>query len=616
MSTLIHYPQATGLHDSDAQITNQGPELKSGKDESPLSTSQWSPQFHLKAPHGWLNDPCGLGYDPSTGTYRVAFQWNPRGNDWGNVSWGYATSKDLVAWKAFPLPCLVPSTPYDQCGVFTGCLRATDIDGQDGALTSIYTSVSSLPIHYTLPYKRGCESLSLAVSRDGVHWERQSCNPILSGPPPDIDVTGWRDPYVGPWPSLQEAIGLPPSQLFGFISGGIKDETPTVFVYTVNRTDLRDWKYIGHLANVGNNFCPSRWSGDFGVNWEVTNLVSLSDDQGVTRDFLIAGTEGCLHFDDAAAQMNQTRAFEKRTPRQQLWMSVTTDQEAKRENSKPLAQYSFAGVFDHGCFYAANSFFDPMTSQHVVFGWVTEDDLPDHLRHAQGWSGMISLPRVLKMVTLDNVTKARHSALDSITSIETQPNETGSYTIRTLGIQPDPRLQKLHTKAFSAEVQGLKLHSPVPVSLQTSTWEIKAEFTVNKNCSSVGFAVAHSADAAAKTIVSWYPSTETFTITRPTPDDPQINHAPETAPHTLFTSKDTNGEDREEMLSIQAFFDGSVLEVFVNERTVITTRIYSLAKRCFGMAFFAGAESEGSDSSHDEPAAVLVRGMVWDGLAV
>jgi beta-fructofuranosidase len=35
------------------------------------------PRFHLKAPRGWLNDPCAPGYDPATGTYHLFYQCPP-----------------------------------------------------------------------------------------------------------------------------------------------------------------------------------------------------------------------------------------------------------------------------------------------------------------------------------------------------------------------------------------------------------------------------------------------------------------------------------------------------------------------------------------------------------
>lgn len=70
------------------------------------------------------------------------------------------------------------------------------------------------------------------------------------------------------------------------------------------------------------------------------------------------------------------------------------------------------------------------------------------------------------------------------------------------------------------------------------------------------------------------------------------------------------GEEIEESLQIHAFLDNSVLEVFVNERSVISTRIYHPRGRCFGMRFFA----ESIETYPKEVPAVLLSLDVWDGL--
>lgn len=473
---------------------------------------QWRPSYHLLAPRGWMNDPCGPGYDPTTGLYHLAFQWNPHGNDWGNITWGHAVSHDLASWQTSPEPCLEPAAPYDREGIFTGCFRPTSLTGEtDGTLTYVYTSVSHLPISYTLPYVRGSETLSLAVSHDsGKTWERDQANPILPGPPDGVNVTGWRDPFMTSWPSMQRHRSNHSSEedvLYGFISGGIVNQTPTVFVYSINAHDLREWTYIGHLFDVGLNFRPSKkWSGDFGVNWEVANVATLTDEEdGESRDFAIMGTEGVLPQKDRPGNANSTdRPGEKqqRTLRSQLWMSGTLLPKDKTEHdtSSPLMKYSFSGTFDHGPLYASNSFHDPTSNSRIVYGWITEEDLPDDLRHRQGWSGLISLPRVVKLSTLRRVTRARGSELRDITSIEATPDDDGegTYTVRTLGIFPDRRLETLRKKARRAGLSAVELRDGLPsadssLNLSTSRWELDAEFTVSRHCQRVGFVIFHSA---------------------------------------------------------------------------------------------------------------------------
>lgn len=483
---------------------------------------RWRPSFHLTAPHGWLNDPCGLGYDPLTGKYHLSFQWNPKGNDWGNVSWGHSTSYDLVSWKTSADPSLTPSASYDHCGVFTGCMLPTDVDGkQDGTLIYIYTSVSRLPIHYTLPYVPGCESLSIAVSRDGgSSWKRFPGNPVLPGPPPGLKVTSWRDPFVstsGPsgLDNINQGVSSSNKTLYGFVSGGVAEHTPTVFVYTINSNDLTQWKYAGNLLDVGLNFRPSRWSGDAGVNWEVASFMTLGDDRGTSRDFIIMGTEGCIPRNEACLKDKnvQTIAGDHRIQRSQLWMCIERASSSSRSSQRPsthlpLTERLFGGILDHGCFYAANYFWDPVTSQHIIFGWITEEDLPDDLRRRQNWSGAISVPRVVKLTTIAGVKRARSSPdLENITSIEATPDDDGqgTYTVRTLGLFPDPRLERLRMKAHRTQVPSMTKLCPFQtrtpnqsldttfgfLPLKTSRWELDAEIEVGKHCSRVGVVIGY-----------------------------------------------------------------------------------------------------------------------------
>ncbi|KAJ5753803.1 uncharacterized protein N7511_007956 [Penicillium nucicola] len=584
---------------------------------APRNPTQWRPSYHFLAPAGWMNDPCGIGYDPATGLYHLSFQWNPQGNDWGNMSWGHATSPDLVSWTTYKDPILTPTADYDCQGVFTGCLRATDISGSPGSLTAIYTSVSNLPLHYTLPYVNGSESLSIAVSEDGgITWERQDCNPIVAGPPEQFTVTGWRDPCITTWaegPLSKDS----PSTLYGLISGGIVGKTPTAFVYTVKSSDLRQWEFLGPLVDVGLNLRPSRWSGDFGANWEVANMMTLSDGH-VSRDFVVMGAEGCLPS-QGTVQGGVQEADSKREPRGQLWMSIkASEKRGSNSTDDALASYAFSGFFDHGCYYAANSFWDVQTSQQIVFGWITEEDLSDSLRHRQGFSGLTSLPRVVGLMTLNKVKKARNSSLSSITSIEVIPDGPGTdtSTVRTMKISPDSRLSRLQEGAQKSQLVDVHLTTaPTAMKAFKSTrWEMNAEFSVGQNCTRVGIRIPHTSDPENPncTTLCWIPDSETFTIHRPHLDNAEVNQGFETAPHTLFTFTN-EGQEIEETLRVHAFFDASVLEVFVNDRTVISTRIYYPDDCCFGPIFFAEGDTTPNEG---QPAATLLQVDIWDGIGV
>lgn len=620
------------------------PSANGSKNTAITTYSRWRPSYHLIAPQGWLNDPCAPGYIPSTGRYHVGFQWNPRGAEWGDVIWGKAFSSDLVTWDVHETPSLERDKPYDHAGVFTGCWRPTGLDGQQGEngkgeVSFIYTSVSRLPIHYTKMYHRGCETLSLATSKDGGEtWVKDARNPILPGPPEGVDALGWRDPYVAEWPAMAKMLNGGAAEekkhLFGLISGGIRSKTPTTWLYKIAAEDLSQWQFLGPLVKPGMNFAPSRWTGDIGVNWEVTNFLSL-DDQKSHQDFLVFGAEGCQAPHGGAGVVPGTR----RTNRAQLWVAIDPQATTLPSNGSPsstpagvsspeqdaLMKFAYGGIFDHGLYYAGNGFWDPVTKQQVVVGWITEEDIPVSSQKKQGWSGCLSLPRVASLVTIPNIVRASKSALRDITSIgATKQGEADTFTVQTLGVKPDSRLQKLRANANASALTRTTLSTTTAsrLPLQTAQWEAVAQFA-NVGSSKgkrVGLKIRHASTSTttqpATTVLCFAPEEETFVIERPDiyfEDAEAANREEwsaqlqkEEAPFTLFTSRDAmTGAEQEEHLRVHVFYDGSVLEVFVNERVAITTRIYLEDQKCADLEFFV----EGEDGC------VLEEAAMWDGLS-
>lgn len=415
---------------------------------------------------------------------------------------------------------------------------------RDGSLTYVYTSIGALPIHHTLPHVKGSESLSMAKSHDnGLTWQKYASNPILPSEPPNLEVTGFRDPFVSAWPSMAAALDLDAeSTLFGIISGGIRDVTPTTFLYSIEAADPTKWTYIGPLVNFGLNSRPSKWSGDLGVNWEVTNFATLSDssDPSVSREFLIMGTEGCL---PSALSPSSTSTTPTRPARNQLWMSGPLARASPSNSSSPVTMpFAFGSHLDHGAFYAANSFFCPKLRKHVVWGWVTEEDLCDELRREQGWSGMLSLPREISLQTMRNVVGAWSSDLKSITSVECEAEAEGqgAYTVRTLASEPVrevvEKLRRSARAATSAKTSGTALPgrdgSGLAFDVRTTAWELDVGFRLAKTCREVGVQIVHSSSVGAFVpIPSIHPSIHPFraktdlTDIRSRPHTPQNNNS-------------------------------------------------------------------------------------------
>lgn len=477
-------------------------------------------------------------------------------------------------------PVLEPSESYDKEGIFTGCFHPTGLQGEEGQLTVIYSSIAHLPIHWTLPYTRNCAGLSVATSNDGGKtWQKSEQNPILDGEPEGVTVTGFRDPFLAEWPAMDELRGE--ASLYGFVSGGIIDGGPTVFLYAISPTDLTQWTYLGPLVDLPTGYSPSgRWGGDFGVNWECVNFMTLHNDSEECP-FMLMGTEGGVKpgAKEGAEQWS-------------LWMAGSLEQTEQGPRLKP----EFDGILDHGCLYAPNSYEHPITKNRIVWGWLKEDDLTLARRETKGWTGYFSLPRELFLYSADNVTRSLISPLEDLGCIRATDNGRGSNTIQTLGIRPLPNLDDLRRgkPAYWNNIDS-KASLGSLVNPHSGCWELEATIKVSPNDQAVGIWIRHNENLTQGTAIHFSPQTETITIDKSkSNNETDIEKAPASGPFTLFYS-DRNGSEELEKLHLRIFSDGDVLEVFANDRFALSTMVYADSKDCTGISWFVDGQ-ESSES--------------------
>lgn len=537
--------------------------------------------------------------------YHVGFQWVPTGVEWNNsISWGSAVSPDLVSWTVRRETSLEPAPDADKLGVFTGCL--SPVTAKAGTITAFYTSVTRSPIHHASPYAYGQELLHAATSSDaGKTWARYEKNPVLPGPPASVEATGWRDPFIAPWASMARVLDDPPATLYALISGGTRNGGPTSFLYRISPEALYDWTFVSNLGTMPKSSCTSGDRYDFGSNWEVTNFVSFPDPDSAAAedaqlDFLIMSVEGMA---DAGVSSGHT---EFRRDHKQMWLCGKL--EPGQSKTAELA-YRYGGFLDHGCYYAGNSFCEPKSQRHIILGWLVEEDLPLQRRQAQGWSGMLSLPRMLKLQRLENVFEPIGSKIESLKSFGVKQVAPHTYSLTTLCAVPAGRLQQLRRnhQALDARTLSPKTGAGGLELAHGRCWELKASFGLAPETEAVGLVLQHSKnDPAIRTTITYRPSTETLTITRRHATvHSDINTSEETAPHTLFKFLDpaasssgaegssTAPTPRTEALTLRVFFDVSALELFANERTAISARVYPESGACYGISpFVEGGECE------------------------
>ncbi len=166
-------------NDEYQESEDEGNDTQQGTEDSSSSyNEQYRPLIHYTPAANWINDPNGMVY--ADGIYHLFYQYNPYGNDWGNMSWGHATSTDLIKWEEQD----VALVPDDLGDIYSGS-AVYDKDNTagfgQGAIVAIYTSAGTY------------QQQSIAYSTDGgMTFTKYSGNPVIA----NSSEPDFRDPKV------------------------------------------------------------------------------------------------------------------------------------------------------------------------------------------------------------------------------------------------------------------------------------------------------------------------------------------------------------------------------------------------------------------------------------
>ena len=185
------------------------------------------------------------------------------------------TWTDIRSWQDDESLALGPGPmgSYDHLSIYSGTALPVNLQGeQDGTLTIFYTSVSYLPTQWSIHYEPGTESQSIATSTDGGEtWKKYEGNPVISEPPEGWNVTGWRDPFVLPFPEIDRILGKTEAHFYAVLGSGIKGAGPRMPLYSMPASNITTWTFEGALwepeANSSLESMTVTWS--YGFNFEV-----------------------------------------------------------------------------------------------------------------------------------------------------------------------------------------------------------------------------------------------------------------------------------------------------------------------------------------------------------
>lgn len=209
-------------------------------------SQQYRPQIHYTPAKNWINDPNGMVF--LDGVWHLFYQYNPKGNGWGNMSWGHATSTDLMHWEEQSV-----ALTRDALGdIFSGS-AVIDHDNTagfgKGAMVCFYTSTEPR------------QQQSMAYSTDGGKtFKKYDKNPVVPNDKTDEFSGDFRDPKVI-WheQSQQWIMSLARGSLHAIEFFGSKD--------------MKSWEYLSSFKTPEYARCNAG-------QWECPDLFKLKIENG------------------------------------------------------------------------------------------------------------------------------------------------------------------------------------------------------------------------------------------------------------------------------------------------------------------------------------------------
>jgi len=397
---------------------------------TPAGTSRFRPAIHFTARDTWLNDPNGLVF--YEGLYHLFFQNNPYGNVWGNMSWGHATSSDLLHWTEHPVAIACD----DAEDIYSGSV-VVDYGNTSGfstadapALVAIYTSAYKAASEHS-----GTQAQSLAYSTDaGMTWRKYEGNPVLTR-----DSAHFRDPKVFRYDGDEGAC---------WIMVAVEAQHQKVVLY--RSEDLKSWDFLSDFgpanADAGEWECPDLFplavDGDpESIKWVlIVNINPGGVAGGSGGQYFVGHFDGVRFVPDAGSLAAPAG------------VSAIADPEAA---AAALRQCQWLD-WGRDC-YASVSFSNAPDGRRIIIGWMNNWDYANGLPTAP-WRSSMTLAREVRL-----------TAVNGSACLTQRPILAGAGA----GDERPAAKDQMTADAFELRNSALRLPDAVPGSAQIIEAEIQ-----------------------------------------------------------------------------------------------------------------------------------------------
>jgi beta-fructofuranosidase len=550
----------------------------------------WRPRAHVLPAYGQIGDPCMHYTSPSTGLFHVGYLHEGAS---GAITSDLITYSDLNPDSA---PFIRAGGINDPIAVFDGSVIEGGINGTP---TLLYTSISYLPIQWTIPYTTGSETQSLAIERDGgSNFTKLQQGPVIPDPPFAVNVTGFRDPYVFQNAQFDRLLEKQNGTWYTIISGGVHSEGPSIFLYAQYEGDptFQTWEYLGQYwqEEANSTWSEENWAGRWGFNFEVGNFFTL-DERGATHEgeiFLTMGAE--WSYEPIMPQVSDNREM--------LWVA---GKQRINDNGRLTFEPTMAGRLDAGrSAYAAAGKVLPATSlasrasgapdRFITYLWLTGDfyGTLDFRTPQQNWTGSLLLPREFSVGyihVVDNALSREQGAwrMDC-------EHENGTLTLATLhqriAREPYAAFQNNATNIITQPGSSLSETKMFEQSPESKHYMLTASITFLARSDNVkaGFEILSGTHESTRIYYQF--SNESLIIDRSNssaaaPTTNGINTELETGKFRLFDVAEGNATGIEK-LDLTIVVDGGVVEVHANNRFALSTWVLPWYSSSRNISFF------------------------------
>ncbi len=431
-----------------------------------------------------MNEPNGPIF--WKGYHHLFYQYSSAIFPQGPKYWGHARSRDMVYWEHLPMALMPTPGGPDKDGCWSGSAFVNN-----GVPTLVYTGVFP-------------QVQCLATSDDGMlTWKKLGGNPVVAAPPAGPAVTGFRDPSI--WREGDEWLMS--------VGAGFQGQGGAVLLYASK--DLVHWDYVHPLYQAppferrdGSRAYEPNGAGDM---WECPDFFPMGP-----KHVLMVSAQGRVHY----------------------FVGTYSDRRFQAEQQ---------GLIDGSGLHYASKTFEDGHGRRILWGWVREARSKE-AQNAAGWSGAISLPRVLSL------------------------DADG-----TLRMDPLPELNRLRGRHHRIRPAVVSEFLPVS-SAAGSSMEI--QLTMDPaGADRSGVSVRRSPGGAEETRIFYENATHNVVLTTS-----RSSLDPHAGGGTYRSALELRpGED----LRLTIFLDASVVEVFANGRACLTGRVYPTRSDSLGTGIYA-----------------------------